>query len=124
MSATGIPEVPAPGAAKEPLLTVGALVTLATALLGLGTKFGLNISDGQKDAILAFLVVAAPIVVALIGRLKVWSPASVRAVVQQARAEERGRHAAPDTSQGVITDAAVDSSIRRAAAQQRFGEHR
>ncbi len=111
---TDTPEVPAPGAAKEPLLTVGALVTLATALLGLGAKFGLNISDGQKDAILAFLVVAAPFVVALIGRLKVWSPASVRAVVQQARAEERGRHAAADTSQAVITD----------TPQQRFGEHR
>lgn len=100
MSDTGIPDVPKPGAAKEPLLTVGALVTLATAALGLSVKFGLHLTDGQQDAILAFLVVAGPFVVALIGRLRVWSPRSVRLLAQQVRNEERGRHEAGAHSVG------------------------
>lgn len=71
--------------AAEPLLTIGAITTAATALLGLTTAFGLHLTDQQQQAILAVLAVAAPIVVAVWGRSKVYSPRTVARLVQQAR---------------------------------------
>lgn len=124
MSGTGLPEVPAPDAAKEPLAYVAAVTTFVVAALALFVAFGLDISDDQQAAILGFIAPAAVIVTVLWSRLKVFAPKTVRQMVQQARAEERGKHAANDTSQAVITDAAVDSSIRRAAARQRPGNFR
>lgn len=98
MADTGLPEVPKPGAAKEPLITVGGITTVVTAVLVLLVAYGINVNNNQQAAILGVVAVLAPIVVAVIGRLKTWSPRSVRRVVQQAVAEERGRHRAPDTA--------------------------
>lgn len=116
MSDTGLPEVPAPGAAKEPLLNVGVTIALCTAILGALTAFGLDISDDRQSAVLAIVGILAPIVVALIGRTKVWSPATVRAAIIQAKTQ-RANRAAPSTSNVVVTDAAVDESVQRSIRQ-------
>lgn len=81
------PEIPAPGAPKEPLLTVGTITAIVTAGLVLLASWGVSISDDRQAAILGVVAVLAPLIVALIGRLKVWSPASVRAAVLKVRAE-------------------------------------
>jgi hypothetical protein len=86
MSDTGVPPTPPLGAPKEPLLTVGALIALITATLGLAVSFGFRVTDAQQSAILAVLAVLAPFIVALVGRVKVWSPATVRAALLAARA--------------------------------------
>lgn len=97
MSDTGLPAVPEPGAPKEPLITVGTITAIVTTGLALLVAYGINVNNNQQAAILGVIAVLAPIVVAVVGRLKVWSPQSVRAVVQQARFEERERHAESGT---------------------------
>lgn len=121
MSDAGLPEVPPPNAPKEPLAYVAAITTFVVAALALFVAFGLKISDDQQAAILGFIAPAAVIVTVLWSRLKVWSPRTVRQVVQQARAEERGKHAAPDTSRVVVTDAAVNDAIQQTEARRRPG---
>lgn len=69
---------PQPGTAEEPLLNVGVLTATATAVLALLVSFGLPISDTQQTAILGVVAVAAPILVAALGRARVYAPATVR----------------------------------------------
>ncbi len=104
MSDTGLPDIPPPGAPKEPLLKVGTITVFVTAVVGLAAAFGLRLSHEQMEAILAVAAVVAPFIVAVIGRLKVWSPRTVRQLVQQVRAEERGKHAARTTAEADIRD--------------------
>lgn len=49
----------------------------ATAVLALVAAFGLNLSEDQRTAILGVVAVVAPLAVALIGRSRVYSPATV-----------------------------------------------
>lgn len=81
MSDTGVPAIPPPGAPSEPLAKVGGAVTVVTAVIALVVAFGLKLSDAQVAAILGVVAVIAPIITTLWGRLKVWSPASVRAAL-------------------------------------------
>lgn len=69
----------------EPLLTVGAITTAGTVLLGLLVAFGLHLSDDQRQAILAALAVLAPLITAIWGRSKVYSPRTAARLVQDAR---------------------------------------
>ena len=62
---------------REPLLTVGGIVALVTATIGLLVAFGVDISQDQQVAILEVVAVAAPVAVALIARHWVWSPEGV-----------------------------------------------
>ncbi len=95
-----VPDTPLPGAPKEPLLSVGTLIALCTALLGLLAAFGLKVDDDTQAAIIAFLAVAAPLFVAVIGRTKVWSPASVRAAIIQAKTQRATSRKMPYTGAG------------------------
>lgn len=61
----------------EPLVSVGTVTAAGTAVLSLAVALGLPVDDGQKAVILGFLAFAAPLVVALWGRRRVYSPASV-----------------------------------------------
>ncbi|MCX4474802.1 hypothetical protein OOK41_31575 [Micromonospora sp. NBC_01655] len=72
-------------AATEPLVTVGVLTAAVTAVLALLVAFGLPISDAQQTAILGVVAVLAPLVVSLVGRGRVWSPATVARVAAPRR---------------------------------------
>lgn len=61
---------------NEPLLSVGAIVTLVTAVITLLVQFGIPISDGQADAITGLVIGAWPVVIVLWARSKVVSPAT------------------------------------------------
>lgn len=79
-----LPEVPQPGAPTEPLTPVAAIVAVVTAALGLVVAFGFKLSPDQTATIIGVFSVAAPVIVAIWGRRKVFSPATVRALVTQA----------------------------------------
>ncbi len=79
-----LPANPGPGAPGEPLLSVGALTTIITAGLAAAVAFGAPISDDQQAAVLAALAAVAPVLVAIVGRGLVFSPATVRRMVQRA----------------------------------------
>lgn len=68
---------PTPTPPTEPLLSVGSITAVISALLALVTAFGLDLSPEQQTAILGVAAVLAPLAVALVGRSKVFSPATV-----------------------------------------------
>lgn len=74
-------EIPGPNAPAEPLITVTGITAVVAAALAGAVAFGLHISDDQKAAILGVVAVIAPIVVGVWGRAKVYSPATVRALL-------------------------------------------
>jgi uncharacterized membrane protein len=80
-----LPPVPGPLAPEEPLLTVGGLTGLGSAVLAVLVAFAVPLTHAQDVAILGLLAVLAPIIVAVVGRGKVWSPYSVFRAVQQAK---------------------------------------
>lgn len=53
---------------REPLWTTAIITAVIAALISLLTAFGVPITAAQQDAINQFMVVVAPIVVALIAR--------------------------------------------------------
>ena len=67
----------------QPLLSVGTITAAGTAVLALVAAFGLNLTDDQQAAVLGVLGVAAPIVVALWGRRKVYAPATVAKLLRR-----------------------------------------
>lgn|SRR4051812_339263 len=81
MSDTGIPATPPPGAPSEPLAKVGAVTAFVVAAIALGVAYGLPVSNDQQAAILGIIAPLAAIITAVWGRLKVWSPATVRAAL-------------------------------------------
>jgi len=89
MSDLGIPATPPPGAPSEPLAKVGGVTAAATAFIALFVAFGAHLTHAQVIAILGVVAVLAPLVTAIWGRLKVWSPATARAAILAA-----GRHRA------------------------------
>ncbi len=86
-----LPPVPPRDAPAEPLWSVGTIVAVGTALLAVLVSFGLPVDDDQQAKLLGLLLVAAPLVVAGIGRLKVWSPKTVNRIVTAERAKAAGR---------------------------------
>jgi hypothetical protein len=80
-TSSSLPATPAPDAPSEPLLTVGGVTALGTAVVAVAVAFGLHLSDAQTGAILTVLAVAAPFIVALVGRSRVFAPDTVRAMI-------------------------------------------
>jgi hypothetical protein len=68
---------PPTDAPAEPLLTIGTVTSAVVALLGLFAAFGLKLSDHQQSVVLGVVAVIVPVVVAVIARRKVFSPATV-----------------------------------------------
>lgn len=66
---------------SEPLWSVGGVTAAVTAVLAVVTAFGLPLTDAQQAAILGLVAVVAPLVVALIGRTRVYAPATVERLV-------------------------------------------
>lgn len=69
----------------EPLLAVGLFTALLVAAFGLLISFGVPLSDSQQSAILGLVAAAAPLITALIGRLRVYSPRTVARLLDEAR---------------------------------------
>lgn len=94
--------LPGPNPPKEPLLTVGTITMLATAVVALVVSFGVHLDDDTQAAILGVVAVVAPIVVAWVGRSRVYSPASVRAVIRQVASHRT--QVLPTTGDTVVRD--------------------
>lgn len=83
---TSLPAAPDPRtASSEPLLTVGAVTALVVAVVALLVSLGLHISDAQQAGILAVVAAVAPIITAVWGRAKVYSPRTVVRLLADAR---------------------------------------
>lgn len=78
-----LPQVPGPNASAEPLINVGTITAAGVAVLALLVSFGVSLDDDRQAAVLGIVAVIAPLVVAVVGRARVWSPESVRRLVQR-----------------------------------------
>jgi hypothetical protein len=74
-------------APTEPALAVGAVAAIVGAGLAVLVAFGLDLTEDQTNSILGLTLVAGPVILALITRSKVWSPASVAKKVAAVRNE-------------------------------------
>lgn len=79
---------------REPVLTIGTITAVVTAVVGLLVSFGVTISDTQQAAVLGCVAVLAPLLVAFLSRQRVTPTADPRdddgtALV---RADEQPRH--------------------------------
>jgi lysylphosphatidylglycerol synthetase-like protein (DUF2156 family) len=72
----------------EPLITASVLTAAATAAVALLVAFGLHLTPEQSAAIVGVVSVLAPLVVALIARRKVYSPATVARLLAAKRPAE------------------------------------
>lgn len=79
----------------EPAVLRGILVALVAAVAGLLVELGVPVSETVQDAIVNFLVLLAPIVAGVLIRRQVWSPASHRAAVVEARERVLGATTRP-----------------------------
>ena len=86
---------------KEPLVTIGAIGSLIGAVIVLLQTFGVPITDAQSQAINNLVVIAAPILVALIGRQFVFAPATVDKIVTG----EESSPAPKPSREAMVTDA-------------------
>lgn len=80
MTMTNSPAV-VTGPATEPLLSRGAIVTVATALLGVLAAWGLPLSNTQQAAVLYAIGLVAPLALAWWARRHVNSPATMSKIV-------------------------------------------
>ena len=71
---------------REPLAIVGTIGSLIGAFIVLMQSFGIPLTDEQSTAINNFVVIAAPILVALIGRQFVFSPNTTENLTDEAYA--------------------------------------
>jgi hypothetical protein len=70
--------------ATEPAFKYGTLVTLVVSLLGLGLSYFFpHLSVDAKYAIMTAAAVFVPVITGLLIRFKVWSPATVQAVIEE-----------------------------------------
>lgn len=68
----------------EPLITIGAISASIGAIIALLTAFNVSITDQQTQAILSAVTIIGPIVMVIVGRNFVWSPAAKEKAVSQA----------------------------------------
>ena len=71
---------------KEPLITVGSIVAVVSAILVFLKSFGVDITEEQQDAIRNLVAVLAPLVLAFVARQFVFSPNTVEGIRDEAYA--------------------------------------
>ena len=71
---------------NEPILTAGVIGSVVSAAIVLLTAFGVPLTPEQSQAIIGFVAVVAPIIVALVGRHGAYGPETVKRI----RREHRG----------------------------------
>jgi len=69
---------------KEPLWTVAGITAAVVAIITLITAFGVDITGEQREAIIGVVAVAAPLMVAIVARRKVYSQATVDQLAEEA----------------------------------------
>lgn len=69
---------------SEALITVGSISAFVAACIVLARSFGVPLSDDQGNALLGFVAVVAPLVVAFIGRGLVFSQSTTQDLVEHA----------------------------------------
>ena len=74
----------APQSSGEPLAPVAVIVAIVSALITLLVSFGVDLTSEQVGAIVAFVTVAAPVLVWVIGRRSTTPTRNVVAVVDKA----------------------------------------
>lgn len=72
-----------PTSSSEPLLFVGLVVAVVTALGAVLVEAGIELSPGLQAAVVGLVSALGALVVAIWGRSKVFSPATVQALIQQ-----------------------------------------
>lgn len=97
-----LPPTPGPDAPSEPLIPVAAVTAFAVAALALFVAFGAHLSSDQRGAILGVIAPLGVIVTAVWSRLKVYSPASVHALLQRAKEQRATRTTMPYTKTGDV----------------------
>lgn len=70
---------------REPLWSVGSITAAAAVVLDAAVVWGLPLSHAKETALLAVINVAAPIVVAVWGRRRVFAPATVARLLLAAK---------------------------------------
>ncbi|HXG72821.1 MAG TPA: hypothetical protein VNJ04_19675 [Gemmatimonadaceae bacterium] len=73
----------------EPLLTVGSVVAVVSALLVFLQSFGIDISDDQQKSIRELVAVLSPVVLAFVARQFVFSPAGAQKIADEQYAAGR-----------------------------------
>lgn len=81
---------------REPVLTIGTITAVVTAVIGLLVSFGITLNDAQQNAILGCTAVLAPLLVAFLSRPRVTPVASPEDHdgMPLVRADEQPRHRA------------------------------
>ena len=64
---------------REPVLSIGAISALVSAVLALLVVLGISLPDGFEAALLGVIAAAGPIIAGIIARRHVWSDQSHRA---------------------------------------------
>lgn len=64
---------------REPVLSIGSISALVSAVLALVVVLGVSLPDGFEAALLGVIAAAGPIIAGLVTRSKVWSDESHRA---------------------------------------------
>lgn len=97
--------------ASEPTRTIGYITTAIGAIITLLIAFGADISDPQRNAILAAVGSVVPIVIIMIEliRKNVVSPKSAGEAVAIAKTQEPTTNVVPDVAVKGFRDAAADA---------------
>lgn len=115
MSDPNLPDIPPAGSPGEPLLTVGGVGSLVTAIIAALVAFAVPLSQTQQVAILGLVVALAPFLIAVVGRRRVWSPDSVRALALQVKTQRAASRMMPYTRTNPGGDGDGPVAPRRAA---------
>lgn len=71
---------------SEPAAIIGTITAIVSAFLTFAQEFGIDITDGQQDAIRGIVGVLAPLIAALVIRSFVVAPDTAEAKVEEAHA--------------------------------------
>lgn len=92
-----VPATPEAGAPREPLFGVGWITAVAAAALSLAVAFGMELTEKQTGAVLTLVALVGPGIVVLVGRRKVYAPATVRTMVVDAANNLQPGQTRPET---------------------------
>lgn len=69
---------------REPSVIIGFITAFAAGLIGLLVSFGLDLTDDQRNSVLAMVSIVAPLIAGVIIRFNVFSPNKTQELVDVA----------------------------------------